>query len=64
MIATAIAIRVAQGSADPGIIIGTSIFGAGCATITGLIAVKILQRLPRYKKDLIVEVPEGEVHNG
>ncbi|HLP16343.1 MAG TPA: nucleoside recognition domain-containing protein [Bacteroidota bacterium] len=50
--ATAIAIRAAQGSADPGIIIGTSIFGAGCATVAGLVAVKILQRLPGYKKAL------------
>jgi len=50
--ATAIAIRAAQGSAEPGIIIGTSIFGAGCATIAGLVAVKILERLPRYKNEL------------
>ena len=52
--ATAIAIRAAQGSADPGIIIGTSIFGAGCATIAGLTAAKIMQRLPKYKKALEV----------
>ncbi len=52
--ATAIAIRAAQGAADPGIIIGTSIFGAGCATIAGLIAVKVMQRLPKYKKALEV----------
>ncbi len=49
--ATAIAVRAAAGSSNPGIIIGTSIFGAGCATIAGLIAVKILEKLPRYKKD-------------
>lgn len=58
--ATAIAIRAGLGSADPGIIIGTSIFGAGCATIAGLTAVKLLQRLPKYKKDLEV----AEVTNG
>lgn len=52
--ATAIAIRAAQGAADPGIIIGTSIFGAGCATVAGLLAVKIMQRLPKYKKALEV----------
>jgi spore maturation protein A len=62
--ATAIAIRVAQGSADPGVIIGTSIFGAGCATVAGLISVKILQRLPRYKKDLLIDTPPMEVKNG
>ena len=50
--ATVIAVRAAAGSANPGIIIGTSIFGAACATAAGLIAVKILQRLPRFKKQL------------
>jgi len=53
--ATAIAVRAASGSANPGIIIGTAIFGAGCATVTGVIASKILQRLPRYKKELLEE---------
>ncbi|MHB1050899.1 MAG: nucleoside recognition domain-containing protein [Bacteroidota bacterium] len=60
--ATAIAIRAGLGSADPGIIVGTSIFGAGCATVAGLVAVKLLQRLPRYKKEL--EVTEKEESNG
>jgi spore maturation protein A len=50
--ATAIAVRAASGSANPGIIIGTAIFGAGCATVTGVLASKILQRLPKYKKDI------------
>jgi len=50
--ATAIAVRAAAGSANPGIIIGTSIFGAGCATVGGVIAAKLLQRLPRYRKEL------------
>ena len=59
--ATAIAIRAGLGSADPGIIIGTSIFGAGCATVSGLIAVKLLQRLPKYKREM--EVTESEVKN-
>lgn len=53
--ATAIAVRAAAGSANPGIIIGTSIFGASCATAAGLISVKLLQRLPRYKKQLEVD---------
>ena len=53
--ATAIAVRAASGSANPGIIIGTAIFGAGCATITGIIASKIFQRFPKYKKELIEE---------
>ncbi len=60
--ATAIAIRAGLGSSDPGIIIGTSMVGAACATTAGLIAVKLLQRLPRYKKEL--EVTDEEVKNG
>ena len=48
--ATAIAVRAASGSANPGIIIGTSIVGAGCATVAGIIASKIFQRMPRYKR--------------
>ncbi len=48
--ATAMAVRAAAGSNDPGVIIGTSIFGAGCATVAGLISVKILERLPVYRK--------------
>lgn len=62
--ATVIAIRAGLGSADPGIIIGTSIFGAACATTAGLISVKILQRLPKYKKELEVDVSDAEVKNG
>ncbi len=54
--ATAIAVRATIGSANPGIIIGTSIVGAGCATVAGVIASKLLQRLPRYNKT--------EVNNG
>lgn len=53
--ATAIAVRAAAGSANPGIIIGTSIVGAGCATIAGVIASKVLQRLPKYRRMLEVE---------
>ncbi len=52
--ATAIAVRAAAGSINPGIIIGTSIVGAGCATVAGVIASKILQRLPHYRKMLEV----------
>jgi len=58
--ATAIAVRAASGSANPGIIIGTAIFGAGCATITGVLASKILQRLPRYKKELQKKEPSAK----
>ncbi len=60
--ATAIAVRVSVGSANPGLIIGTSIVGAGCATIAGVLASKLLQRLPVFKRDLVVA--EKEVSNG
>lgn len=55
--ATAIAVRAAAGSANPGIIIGTSIIGASAATLAGIVASKLLQRLPRYRKEM-------EVSNG
>ncbi len=62
--ATAIAVRAAAGSANPGIIIGTSIFGASCATIAGLIAVKLLQHMPRFKKDDPALQPSSEREGG
>jgi spore maturation protein SpmA len=42
--ATAIAVRAAAGSTDPTVIIGTSFFGASCATLTGITAAKILEK--------------------
>lgn len=63
--ATAIAVRAAAGSSNPGIIIGTSIFGASCATIAGLVAVKLLERLPHYKKQMLPDAKSVEgVSNG
>lgn len=41
--ATAIAVRAAAGSSDPTIIIGTSFFGALCATTVGITAAKIFE---------------------
>lgn len=55
--ATAIAIRAALGSKDPTIILMTSFFGAGLATIAGIIAAKALQRLKIYR---IKEEPSGD----
>jgi len=49
--ATAIAVRAAAGSSDPAIIIGTSLFGAFCATVTGVLAAKVLEKFPIPKKD-------------
>lgn len=44
--ATAIAVRAASGSANPTVIIGTSIFGAFCAVTVGLTAAKLFERFP------------------
>lgn len=52
--ATAIAVRAAAGSSDPAIIIGTSVFGASCATIMGVTSAKILEKFP---------IPKGEFSN-
>lgn len=48
--ATAIAVRAAAGSSDPAIIIGTSFFGALCATFVGILSAKILEKfsIPNY----------------
>ncbi len=43
--ATAIAVRAASGSSNPAIIIGTSIFGAACATIAGITAAKTFEKI-------------------
>jgi spore maturation protein A len=48
--ATAIAVRATVGSANPALIIGTSIVGAGCATIAGVLASKLLERLPQFRQ--------------
>jgi spore maturation protein A len=62
--ATAIAVRAAAGSVNPGIIIGTSIFGAGCATVAGLIAVKVLEKLPLFQKQLSTDTKNDGVSHG
>lgn len=46
---TAIAVRAASGSSNPAIIIGTSIFGALCATTVGITAAKTLEKFPIKK---------------
>lgn len=50
--ATAIAVRAASGSSDPAIIIGTSVFGAFCATTVGITASKILEKFPLQQGNL------------
>jgi spore maturation protein A len=49
--ATIIGLRVAMKSAHPAEIIGTTIFASTCATVTAVIAVKLLGKLPAFRKD-------------
>lgn len=49
--ATAIALRASAGSAEPAIIIGTSLVGSTCATIVGISAAKILEKFPINSKE-------------
>jgi spore maturation protein A len=62
--ATAIAIRASIGSVNPGIIIGTSIVGAGFATVAGIAASKLLQRLPMFKVEAAQKDSAKEKSNG
>lgn len=50
--ATVIAVRAAAGSASPTEIIVPMIIATSAATVAGVIAVKLLQRLPVYRKQL------------
>lgn len=49
--ATIIGLRVAMGSANPAEIIGTTIFAGTCATVTAVIAVKLLGKILAFRKD-------------
>lgn len=49
--ATAIALRASAGSAEPAIIIGTSLVGSACATIVGISTAKILEKFPINSKE-------------
>src|ERR1035437_11141425 len=51
--ASAIAVRAALGSANPAAIIGTSAFGATCATIVGVATAKICEKFPMSFSDFI-----------
>jgi len=65
---TVIAVRAQLGSANPFEIISTTIVSSICATIAGITAVKLLQRLPSIRKsdpNRIAEsgrIAEGENH--
>ena len=50
--ATILGVRISLGSSGPQDIIGTTIVAGMCATITGVVAAKLLQRLPVFNRDL------------
>jgi spore maturation protein A len=50
--ATAIAVRAAAGSSNPTVIVGTTIVGGLCSTAVGILAAKLLQRLPVFRKQI------------
>ncbi len=50
--ATVIAVRAAAGSSNPTEIIVPVLIATTCATIAGIVSVKLLQRLPVYRKQL------------
>jgi spore maturation protein A len=52
--ATAIAVRAAAGSSNPTVIVGTTIVGGLCSTAVGIIAAKLLQRLPVFRRQIEV----------
>lgn len=55
--ATVIAIRAASGSANPAEIVGAVIFATAIGTVVGVTVVKLLARLPVFRRQLAV--PEG-----
>jgi spore maturation protein SpmA len=57
--ATAIAVRAAAGSSNPAIIIGTSVFGASCATIMAILSAKLFENFPLKKDDLKKKAKTG-----
>lgn len=53
--ATIIGVRISLNSQNPQEIIGTSIFASVCATTVAIIAAKVLEKLPVFKKEPEVE---------
>ncbi|MFQ5825631.1 MAG: spore maturation protein, partial [bacterium] len=53
--ATIIAVRISLNSQNPQEIIATSIFASVCATTVAIIAARVLEKLPVFKKELEIE---------
>ena len=58
--ATIIGVRISLNSQNPQEIIGTTIVAGVCATTTAIIAAKVLEKLPVFKKDLLSVETSGE----
>jgi len=58
--ATTIAVLAAAGSANPTEIIGPTIIATACSTTVGIIAAKLLSKLPRFR----MQVSAGEQQEG
>lgn len=54
--ATAIAVRAAAGSSDPTMIIGTTMFAAFCATLTGLTTAKLFHLFSSGKEKFVEKI--------
>lgn len=57
--ATAIAVRAASGSSNPTIIIGTTMFAAFCATLTGLLVANLFHILSDSNKSLLSVIKQN-----
>jgi len=62
--ATIIGVRISLDSQNPQEIIGTTIVAGLCATVTAIIAAKLLQRLPLFNREITQEsaTAEGDRH--
>lgn len=62
--ATIIGVRITLDSRNPQEIIGTTIFAGLCATITAVIATKLLQRLPFFSREISEASVSPEAEGG
>jgi len=62
--ATIIGVRITLDSRNPQEIIGTTIFAGLCATITAVIATKLLQRLPFFSREISEDSVSPEAEGG
>jgi spore maturation protein A len=59
--ATAVAVLAVAGSSNPTAIIGTSIMATTCSTVAGVVAVKLLEKLPGYRLPPLTDAEAKQV---